>query len=61
MVGIVMLLTPGPGLLTIVAGLAVLSTEYAWARRALLRARERSVRTVQIVQDIRRRSQEPEP
>jgi hypothetical protein len=61
MVGIVMLLTPGPGLLTIVAGLAVLSTEYAWARRALSRARERSVRTVQIVQDIRRRSQEREP
>jgi uncharacterized protein (TIGR02611 family) len=34
-VGIVMLLIPGPGWLTIAAGLAMLSTEFAWARRAL--------------------------
>lgn len=29
--GIVMLVTPGPGLLAIVVGLAVLAREYAWA------------------------------
>jgi hypothetical protein len=32
--GVAMLALPGPGLLTIAAGLAVLATEYAWARRA---------------------------
>lgn len=34
-VGLVLLVLPGPGLLLIVAGLAVLATEYAWARAAL--------------------------
>ncbi len=31
--GIIMLVTPGPGWLTIFLGLAVLSTEFHWARR----------------------------
>jgi uncharacterized protein (TIGR02611 family) len=39
--GLVMMVTPGPGLVAIIAGLAVLATEYAWARRALEKARER--------------------
>lgn len=33
--GIVMLVVPGPGWLTIAAGLAILATEFPWARRAL--------------------------
>jgi uncharacterized protein (TIGR02611 family) len=33
--GIAMLVLPGPGWLTIAAGLAILATEFAWARRAL--------------------------
>jgi uncharacterized protein (TIGR02611 family) len=33
--GIAMLLLPGPGWLTIAAGLAILATEFVWARRAL--------------------------
>jgi uncharacterized protein (TIGR02611 family) len=33
--GVVLLVIPGPGLLVIVAGLAVLATQYTWARRAL--------------------------
>lgn len=41
-VGLVMLVLPGPGLLAIVAGLAVLATEYAWARRALDEAKRRT-------------------
>jgi uncharacterized protein (TIGR02611 family) len=40
--GAVMLVTPGPGLLLIIAGLAVLGTEYAWARRALEKAKEKA-------------------
>lgn len=31
--GIVMLVTPGPGIVTIVLGLAVLAREFAWAER----------------------------
>lgn len=34
-VGLVLLVVPGPGLLLIFAGLAVLGSEYVWAQRAL--------------------------
>jgi uncharacterized protein (TIGR02611 family) len=34
-VGTIMLLTPGPGLLTIGFGLALLAAEFVWARRLL--------------------------
>ena len=33
--GIVMLVTPGPGWLTILLGLGVLAAEFVWARRLL--------------------------
>jgi len=33
--GVAMLVLPGPGIATIIAGLAVLATEFAWARVAL--------------------------
>ncbi len=39
--GIVMLVTPGPGLVTIAAGVAVWALEYAWAARLLVRIRAR--------------------
>ena len=39
-----MLVLPGPGLLGIAAGLSVLGSEFAWARRLLRRVRE-SART----------------
>jgi len=39
--GLVMLVTPGPGLLGIVAGLAILATEWDWAERWLAAARRR--------------------
>jgi uncharacterized protein (TIGR02611 family) len=41
-VGIVLLVFPGPGLLLIVAGLAVLASEYVWAQRALNFARRKA-------------------
>jgi uncharacterized protein (TIGR02611 family) len=43
-IGLVLLVVPGPGLLAIAAGLAVLATQYAWARRILDAARRRSPR-----------------
>ncbi|GIG40439.1 hypothetical protein Cph01nite_22010 [Cellulomonas phragmiteti] len=36
--GVAMLVLPGPGIVAILAGLAVLATEFAWARRWLERA-----------------------
>lgn len=40
--GVVLLVTPGPGILVVLLGLALLSTEYAWAERMLDKIRERS-------------------
>jgi uncharacterized protein (TIGR02611 family) len=40
--GIVMMVTPGPGILAIFAGLAILATEYAWAEHALDKAKKRA-------------------
>lgn len=52
LVGIAALVLPGPGLLTIFAGMALLATQYEWAerrvepvRKAALRAATESVRT----------------
>jgi uncharacterized protein (TIGR02611 family) len=38
--GIVMIVTPGPGLVVIPIGLAILSLEFAWARAWLRRLRQ---------------------
>ncbi len=40
-IGIVMLVTPGPAIILIPVGLAILSIEFAWARLWLRRVRER--------------------
>lgn len=39
--GVIMLVTPGPGLAAIAAGLAVLAIEFAWARAWLKRVRRK--------------------
>lgn len=44
--GVIMLVTPGPGLLAIAAGLAVWAKEFQWARRLLDRARDRIARSM---------------
>ena len=38
--GAIMMVTPGPGIVVILAGLAILASEWAWAERALDRAKE---------------------
>ncbi|HEX6845000.1 MAG TPA: PGPGW domain-containing protein [Actinomycetota bacterium] len=40
--GVAMLVLPGPGIVVIIAGLAILSTEYVWAQRLLAKAREKA-------------------
>ena len=39
--GLVMMVTPGPGIVIILVGLAILATEWAWAERALDQAKQR--------------------
>jgi tellurite resistance protein TerC len=40
LIGVVMLVTPGPALIVIPVGLAILSIEFTWARAWLKRLRE---------------------
>jgi hypothetical protein len=40
LIGIALLVLPGPAFIVIPVGLAILATEYAWARRWLKRARQ---------------------
>ena len=42
LLGVVMLVTPGPGVAGILAGLAILATEFVWARSLLKRMRRRA-------------------
>ena len=58
-VGLVMLLTPGPGLLVIIAGLAILAHEFAWAARALDRAKLRATQAKEAA--LRRASTRAQP
>jgi uncharacterized protein (TIGR02611 family) len=61
--GVVMLVVPGPGLLVIIAGLAVLATEFAWAAMALEKAREHAAKAgsaaKQGIGRLRGRNQSP--
>ena len=41
LIGVALLVLPGPAVLVIPAGLAILATEFAWARRLLRRVRQR--------------------
>lgn len=38
--GVALLVLPGPGLVTIALGLAILATEFVWARSLLKQARD---------------------
>ena len=42
--GVLMIVTPGPGWLTIVLGLGLLAAEFVWARRLLDRMKEQGLR-----------------
>jgi len=40
LIGLLLIVLPGPGVLVILVGLAVLGSEFVWARRLVLRARQ---------------------
>jgi len=50
--GVLMLVLPGPGIVVIIGGLAILATEFAWANRLLTHARDRAAR---VAQKLRKR------
>jgi uncharacterized protein (TIGR02611 family) len=52
--GVAMLALPGPGLLVVVVGLAVLATEFAWAERALDRTTTKAASAASKVSSSRR-------
>ncbi|MBU6245621.1 MAG: PGPGW domain-containing protein [Actinomycetales bacterium] len=54
-VGVVFLVLPGPGIPLIIAGLAVLATEFAWAEVALRHMRTHGARATTVVRDQARR------
>jgi len=42
--GVLMIVTPGPGWLTIILGLGILAAEFVWARTLLDRLKEQGMR-----------------
>jgi uncharacterized protein (TIGR02611 family) len=47
--GIAMLVLPGPGWVAIIAGLAILATEYVWARKLLEKAKHQATKSAKAV------------
>jgi hypothetical protein len=56
-----MLVLPGPGLLLIIAGFAILATEYVWAQRALNYAKQKATRAKNKVLGKKQRSETEGP
>lgn len=56
--GAIMMVTPGPGTVAIIAGLAILATEYTWAEVMLDKVKEKAK---QAGNAVRRRRKDPEP
>lgn len=49
--GVAMLVLPGPGIVVVALGFAVLGTEYAWAARALERTKRAASRAGKLGRD----------
>ena len=54
--GIIFLVLPGPGLPLVIAGLAVLGSEFAWAQYMLSRIKEKSQQVAQKAKSTIRRN-----
>ncbi len=52
LIGIALLVLPGPAFIVIPVGLAILATEYAWARRWLKKARQIAIDARQVASDV---------
>ncbi len=63
LIGIAMIVLPGPAVVVIPAGLAILATEFIWARRALRRCKGATAKVRRksgLAAWLRRRRQRPE-
>lgn len=49
LVGVLMILLPGPAFLVIPAGLAILASEFIWARNALQKVKEKISQSLQRI------------
>ena len=56
--GVVMMVTPGPGIAGILLGLGILGVEFAWARIWLKRIKEKGR---EVVRTLRKKPGEPAP
>ena len=54
-VGIVMIVTPGPAIVVIPAGLAILGLEFAWARRLLAKMKEKTQSALAPLRSVSRK------
>lgn len=55
-IGVIFLITPGPGWLIIFAGLGILATEFAWAAMVLERAKKSATNAAQKARSSGKRS-----
>jgi tellurite resistance protein TerC len=53
LIGIVMIVTPGPATVVIPLGLAILSIEFLWARRLLAKMKEKAASALDAVKKKR--------
>jgi uncharacterized protein (TIGR02611 family) len=58
--GVAMLVLPGPGIVVIIAGLAILATQYVWAERLLKRAQEKATQAKNAILRKKEASEEEE-
>jgi tellurite resistance protein TerC len=49
LIGVIMLVTPGPAIVVIPVGLAVLATEFVWAKRLLTKVREEGTKIGTVI------------
>ena len=54
LIGVALLVLPGPAFIVIPVGLAILATEYAWARRWLKKVRQMATNVVSSRNDMPR-------
>lgn len=53
LVGVALLVLPGPGIAVVLLGLAILATEFTWARRSLHHVKQHGSRVTQKVSRAR--------
>ena len=53
LVGVALLVLPGPGIVVIIAGLAILAKEFTWAERTLDKAKEQASKATSKVKGTR--------